>query len=152
MLHALTHLTTNHDGVTDRRSFLRTAAAGSALGLLGWRDAVAVRAEELRERGLACILLWMGGGPSQFETFDPKPGTPTGGPTRAIDTAVPGIRIAENWERVAGQMKDIALIRSMTAKEGEHQRATYHVHTGYTPSPAVTRYSSLFGSFGSEEL
>jgi hypothetical protein len=149
MLHAITHLTTSHDGVTDRRAFLRATGAGAALGLLNWRDAVALRAEELRKRGLACILLWMGGGPSQFETFDPKPGVPTGGPTKAIDTAVPGIRIAENWERVAARMKDVALIRSMTAKEGEHQRATYHVHTGYTPSPAV-KYPSIGSVVASE--
>ena len=72
---------------------------------------------------MACILLFMRGGPSQFETFDPKPGTANGGPTKAIDTAVTGIQIAEDWPQRRQAMKDIALIRSMTNKEGEHQRA-----------------------------
>jgi len=80
------------------------------------------------------ILLWMAGGPSQFETFDPKPGVETGGPTEAISTAVPGIRIAQGWEHTAQAMADIALIRSMTNKEGNHQRASYQLHTGYLPS------------------
>ncbi|TMQ29668.1 MAG: DUF1501 domain-containing protein, partial [Planctomycetota bacterium] len=91
---------------------------------LGWKDQVTLHAEELRKRGMACILLFMRGGPSQFETFDPKPGTSNGGPTQAIDTVASGIQIAEGWERVAKVMNDIAVIRSMTNREGEHQRAT----------------------------
>src|SRR5262245_7387327 len=105
---------TNHDGVLSRRTFLRSAAVGAAgLGVLGWRDAVLAKTEELRRRGTACVLLFMRGGPSQFETFDPKPGTTNGGPTTAIDTAVSGIRIAEGWTNVAREMRDIALVRSM---------------------------------------
>ncbi|MBI3860379.1 MAG: DUF1501 domain-containing protein, partial [Planctomycetia bacterium] len=88
-------------------------------------------------------------GPSQFETFDPKPGTENGGPTEAIETAVPGIRIAKGWENVARQMHDIALISSMTNKEGEHIRATYQMHTGYVPSGAV-RHPSLGCSLAKE--
>ena len=67
---------------------------------------MAVQADELRKRQMACILLWMGGGPSQFETFDPKPGTANGGDTKAIDTAVPGIKIANGWNKTAKVMKD----------------------------------------------
>jgi hypothetical protein len=151
MLQSITHVRTNGDGVASRRSFLQSVAYGTAgLGLLGWRDLVALQAEELRQRGLSCILLWMSGGPSQFETFDPKPGTPTGGPTKAIATAVNGIHIAETWNKVAEQMNEIALIRSMTAKEGEHGRASYLMHTGYTPSPAV-KYPSI-GSVVAAEI
>jgi hypothetical protein len=135
-LHSLLHLNTNRDGVVSRRAFLRHAAVAGA-GVLGWKDAVALHAAELRQRGLSCILLWMGGGPSQFETFDPKPGVPTGGPTKAIPTTVPGVHIAEDWVQTAKMMKDIAVVRSMTSKEGEHDRASYYIHTGYTPSPAV---------------
>ena len=53
---------------------------------------------------------------------------------RPIETAVPGISIAEGWEQTAKVMKDIALVRSMTNKEGNHQRATYQLHTGYVPT------------------
>ena len=139
------------DGVLNRRSFLRHTAAGAAgLSLVSWMDRVRLEAADLRKRGMACILIFMQGGPSQFETFDPKPGTDSGGPTQAIDTAVPGIRIAEHWPRLARQLKDVALIRSMTGREGNHQRAQYLMHTGYLPSSAV-KYPS-FGAIAAQEL
>src|SRR3954452_8886605 len=116
----------------NRRGFLGVAGA---LGL-GWR-AVAADPGPARRRGVACIVIWLGGGPSQFESFDPKPGTDTGGPTRAIQTAVPGVRIAEGWERTAAVLGDVALVRSVTHLEGEHGRASFYAKTGYNPSPAV---------------
>lgn len=144
-LHPIMHVTTNGDGVISRRTFLRNlTVAGTTAGVLtlGWKEALTVHADELRRQGRACILLYMRGGPSQFETFDPKPGTTNGGPTQAIETAVSGIRIAEGWENVARQMRDIAIIRSMTNREGEHLRATYLMHTGYLPGGGV-RYPTL---------
>jgi uncharacterized protein (DUF1501 family) len=123
------------DGALNRRGFLHWVAAGSAG--LGWFDFLALHADELRQARKSCILLWMAGGPSQFETFDPKPGAETQGPTRAIPTAVPGIRIAEHWMHVAQAAKDLAFIRSMTSKEGNHGRATYLLHTGYAPSGGI---------------
>jgi hypothetical protein len=150
-LNPIMHLRTSRDGVVSRRAFLRNITAGAAaFGVLGWRDAVALHAEELRKRGMACILLYMRGGPSQMETFDPKPGTDNGGPTKAIDTAVKGIQIAEHWTNVAAAIKDITLIRSMTNKEGEHQRASYQMHTGYIPTGSV-KYPSL-GSIVASEI
>ncbi len=150
-LQSLTFVRTGRDGVIGRRDFLRTVAAGAAgLGVLGWKEAVTAHADELRRQGRACILLFMRGGPSQFETFDPKPGAPTGGPTQAIDTAVPGVRIAEPWTNTARVMNDLALIRSMTNREGEHQRATYQMHTGYLPLGGV-RYPSL-GAVAAREI
>lgn len=145
------HVKTNRDGVVSRRSFLYQLGAGAAgAAVLGWNQAVAMSADELRRQGKACILLFMRGGPSQFETFDPKPGQQTGGPTRAIDTAVNGIRIAEGWETVARQMRDIAIIRSVTNREGAHPRAVYQLHTGYVPLASV-RYPEL-GSIVSKEI
>ena len=84
----------------------------------------------------------MSGGPSQFETFSPKPGHPNGGETKAISTAVSGIQIAEHYPKLAASMKDLAIIRSMTSKEGSHPRATFLMHTGYIPSASV-KYPSL---------
>src|SRR6266851_1436578 len=150
-LQSLMHLQTNRDGVVSRRTFLRNVAVtGAALGALSWKDAVTLHAEELRKRGMACILLFMTGGPSQFETFDPKPGTKTGGPTKSMPTTANGIHIAEGWDNVAKAMKDIALIRSMTNKEGAHPRAQYQLHTGYIPSGSV-KYPTL-GSIVASEL
>src|SRR5207302_3744582 len=137
-LHSLMRVRTDASGVIGRRTFLRTVAAGAAAArTLGWKDAVTLHADELRKQGMACILLFMNGGPSQFETFDPKPGHANGGPTRAIDTAVPGIQVAEHWPTVAKVMQEVALIRSMNNREGEHQRAAYQLQTGYAPAGGI---------------
>lgn len=133
-----------------RRGFLHgVSAAAAAAGTLSFRDAMSLQANELRKEGRSLIVLWMQGGPSQFETFDPKPGQENGGPTEAINTAVSGIRIAKGWEQTAKQMEHIALIRSMTNKEGNHDRATYQLHTGYIPSGSV-RHPSLAANIAHE--
>jgi hypothetical protein len=101
------------------------------------------------------ILLWMAGGPSQFETFDPKPNTSSAGDKSAIQTSVSGIEISEDWKNTAKVMSDIALIRSMTNKEGNHQRATYQMHTGYVPSGSVKHPSlgsNITREIGNREL
>src|SRR5215813_10111680 len=110
-------------GAITRRSFFRAVGAGFAG--LGFLDGLSLFAAEVRRQHRACILLWMAGGPSQFETLDPKPGAETQGPTRAIPTAVSGIRIAEHWPRLARVTDQLAIIRSMTSREGNHGRATY---------------------------
>ncbi len=121
-----------------RRRFLKTLSASAlAAGTFNFRDLMCLQAAELRKQGKSMILLWMQGGPSQMETFDPKPGTENGGQTKAISTATPGIQVAEGWENTAKVMNDIALIRSMTNREGNHQRAAYQLHTGYIPSGSV---------------
>jgi hypothetical protein len=138
-------------GVLHRRGFLRTIGAGAAgLSALSFTDVMALHADELRKRQMSCILLWMAGGPSQFETFDPKPDHANGGSTAVIETAVPGIRIAAGWEQTAATIKDIALVRSMTNKEGNHQRATYQLHTGYAPTGTVKH--PAFGCAAAAEL
>src|SRR5215212_5666572 len=138
-------------GVIDRRGFLRGIGLGAAgLAAVSFTDMLALQAEELRKRQMACILLWMAGGPSQMETFDPKPDHANGGGLKPIDTAVPGIRIAPGWDRLAKVMADVALVRSMTNKEGNHERATYQLHTGYAPSGTVKLPS--FGCVSANEL
>ena len=130
-------VSTSGQGVLSRRGFIRGVSLGvGAAGLAGvsFTDVMALNADDLRKRQMACILLWMGGGPSQLDTFDPKPDHANGGSIKTIETAVPGIRIAEGWEHTAKVMNDVALIRSMTNKEGNHQRAAYQVHTGYAPT------------------
>ena len=122
----------------DRRGFVRLSVAGY-LGLaLGARSAFADGPSRPASKAAqACIVLWLNGAPSQFETFDPKPGVAEGGPTKAIPTAVKGIQLAETLPRLAEQMQHVALIRSMSTKEGNHQRARYYLHTGYVPSGTV---------------
>lgn len=142
-LHHCVRVAMNRSGMIGRRDFLRgISAAGLAAGALSWTDVMTANANELRRQGKACILLWMTGGPSQFETFSPKPGHPNGGETKAISTAVSGIQIAEHFPKLAAQMNDFAIIRSMTSKEGSHPRATFFMHTGYIPSASV-KYPSI---------
>ncbi len=132
------HARTNCDCVVHRRDFLRMAAAGgAAAGLVSWTDAISLSATALRQRGMACILLWMGGGPSQFETFSPKPDHANGGETKAIPTSVPDIQIADTLPNVARIMDELAIIRSMTSKEGSHPRASFLLHHGYLPMGGV---------------
>ncbi len=82
------------------------------------------------------------GGPSQLETWDPHPGTLIGGPTQAIDTSVPGLQIASFFPRMAEQMHHTSVIRSLVSKEGDHERGSYYVLTGYRPDPTVRHPSA----------
>lgn len=134
-----------------RRECLRMGMAGLlGVSYSGWLSAMA-RASVASGRGpRACILLWMNGGPSQLETFDPKPGADTGGPIKAIETASSGVRISELLPKIARQTNRMAIIRGMTSKEGDHGRASFLMRTGYRPMGAV-RYPTL-GSVVAKEL
>ncbi len=134
----------------NRRRFLHTVSAASvAAGTLGFRDLISLQAEELRKRHKAVIVLWMAGAPSQMETFDPKPHHENGGGTKAIGTSVPGIQVAEGWEKTAQVMQHCNIIRSMSHKEGNHRRATYQLHTGYLPAGSV-KHPSLGANITSQ--
>jgi hypothetical protein len=126
-----------------RKDFLKVGAGG-IVGVImaGTNPVMAMRKIAAQKRAKACILLWMGGGPSQLDTFDPKPDTMNGGMFKAIRTAAKGIRISEHLPKVAEQMRELAIIRSMTSREGNHDRASYLLHTGYTPQ-ATVQYASL---------
>jgi len=146
----MTHSSPGTPGTVSRRRILEAVPATAlAAGTIGIADVVRVDAEEIKRQGRSMILLWMAGGQSQFETFDPKPGTKNGGPTQAISTAVPGVQLAENWARTASVLDRFSLIRSMTNKEGNHQRASYQLHTGYVPSGSV-KHPSLSASIAEQ--
>jgi len=133
-----TNISLRQNQVVGRRDFLRQiSAAGLAAGACNLTDVLSASADELRSRGMSCILLWMQGGPSQYETFSPKPDHKNGGEIKAISTNVSGIQISENLPHCAKVMDDLAIIRSMTSKEGNHQRATYLLHHGYLPMGSV---------------
>ena len=125
---------------TGRRDFLlRSAGVTASLGLTEWLSLSSLFASESKPR--SCIVLWMAGGPSQLDTWDPKPESRNGGEFGAIETAVSGIRVSEHLPKLASEMKELAVIRSMTSREGNHQRARYLVHTGYTPQGPTTHPS-----------
>src|SRR4051794_16909063 len=108
------------DGV-NRREFLRVGGL-SALGL-GLADALRLRAASAPKGQVRnCILVWLDGGPSHLDTFDPKPDASeeVRGPFRPLTTNVPGIQISEHFRRLATAMDKVCLIRSMTSELGEH--------------------------------
>jgi hypothetical protein len=90
-------------------------------------------------RARNCILIWLEGGPSHLDTFDPKPGAASDvrGEFKPITTSVPGLQISEILPNLARVMNRVTLIRSMTSPESDHGRATHHLLTGYRPSPAL---------------
>ncbi|QDT35289.1 DUF1501 domain-containing protein [Thalassoglobus polymorphus] len=131
-----------------RRDFLRLMAAGfSATSLSGWFPLLANQREAKSPK--SCILLWMPGGPSQVDTFDPKPDHENGGEFKAIQTSVPGIQIGEHLPQVAQMAEHLAIIRSMKTKEGDHGRASYHLRTGYLPAGTI-QYPTLGALLGNE--
>ena len=150
-LHLQSAVSISRRGLVRRRDFLRVVTAGAAAGgLVSWQDVMAENAPLLRKQGMACILLWMQGGPSQFDTFSPKPGHANGGETKAIATSAKGVEISENLPRTAQVMDKVALIRSMNSKEGAHPRASFLMHTGYLPTASV-KYPTL-GSLVAHEI
>lgn len=135
----------------NRRRFLRA----SGLGLVGasasgWLPALAesLAADPARRRH--CILLWMPGGASQTDTFDLKPDHENGGEFKEIATKVPGMRFSEHLPKLADLADHLAIVRSVSTKEGDHDRGTTLMRTGYTPGGPV-KYPSI-GSLVAKEL
>jgi hypothetical protein len=140
--------------LVSRRSFLGAAAAG--VGLVGADMSTLnvlqnpVLASELKRSDKRVILLWLAGGASQLETFDPKPGRPTGGPYRAIPTAEPGIHISELMPQVAQRIQQTAIIRSLDTRIADHGTAADLMHLGRRDEPSL-RYPDL-GAMLAREL
>jgi len=142
------------DHAIDRRRFLGTLAAGAGAiaGNLGLMDALKhpALAGELKRQQKRVILLWLAGGSSQLETWDPKPGAPTGGPFRAIDTNVPGLRISELMPKMARRMDRTSVIRSLNTKIGDHGGGARLMMRGRMDDPSL-RYPDL-GAVVAKEL
>ncbi len=123
-----------------RRAFLKgTLVTGAGLAVPNWgglfnSGAVAAEAAKRQKR---CILLWMNGGASQIDTFDMKPGRPTGGPFRPIATSLPGYQVCEYLPKMAAQIGKLAVIRSMRTQSPDHPDGIYHMHTCYKQSERV---------------
>jgi hypothetical protein len=119
------------DGLT-RRDFIRAGSLGLGGITLPWL-LQSRAAEAAAPQAKRVLLLWMGGGPSHFETFDPKPDAPEAyrGPSRAIPTNVPGIQVHE-WLPLTAKVADrYAIIRSISHGENGHTAADHWMQTGY---------------------
>jgi Protein of unknown function (DUF1501) len=138
-------------GLLSRRDWLKLSTAG-VLGasVSGWLGNLAATAATDLKRQRSCILLWMAGGPSQIETFDPKPGHKNGGPTKAIATSVPGIQISEHLPQIAKHADQLALFRSISSNVDDHGQGAILMSTGYKDGGPVN-YPSI-GAAMSKEL
>src|SRR5215831_5524734 len=126
--------------ILSRRDWLKLSAAGVVgYSVSGWLEAMAMQAAGDPKRRRSCILLWMNGGPSQMDTFDLKPGHKNGGPYKEIQTSAPGLKIGER----------LAVVRSMSTKEGDHDRATFYLRTGYLPQGPI-EYPPIGASISKE--
>ncbi len=134
-----------------RRHFVRHLIEASALAApaLSLTNSLRVHADELRRGRKAAILLWMGGGPSTIDLWDLKPGAATGGPFKPIRTSG-DVEICEHLPMVAQQMKHLAIVRSMSTQEADHNRGRYYMHTGYVPNPNIQHPG--YGSVVAHEL
>jgi hypothetical protein len=94
-------------------------------------------AGELKKQQKHVLLLWLAGGASQLETWDPKPGRPTGGPFKAIPTAVPGVHISELMPKMAKLMNRVAIVRSLDTRIGDHGQAADMMQRGRRPEVGV---------------
>jgi hypothetical protein len=130
----------------DRRRFLGTLAAGAAAFAADMTALDVLKepalAGDLKKQQKHVILLWLAGGSSQLETWDPKPGAATGGPFRAIDTSVPGIRISELMPEMARRMDRTCIIRSLNTKNGDHGAGARLMMRGRNDDPSL-RYPDL---------
>jgi hypothetical protein len=115
-----------------RRDFLRVGS----LGLLGINLPQFLRAAEVQKptrKAQSCILLWLEGGPSQMDTWDPKPNSPF----KPISTNVAGIQISELLPKLSKRMDKLAIVRSMHTKGNDHPQGTHYAITGHEPNPAM---------------
>lgn len=139
----------------NRRELLQAAAMSAAgLSFSGWMPALARAFADDPNRRRHCVLMWMPGGPSQTDTFDMKPGHENGGEFQEIETSVRGLRISEHLPKLARQAEHLAIVRSLSTAEGDHNRGTYLMHTGQRPGGPIsypTIGASISKALGSDD-
>ncbi len=137
-------------GMSRRHFMSHLAGSGAAAtAALSFGQSLRVHADELKKNRKSAILLWMSGGPSTMDIWDLKPGAPTGGPFKQISTSG-DVQICEHMPMTAKVMDRLAIIRSMSTREADHDRGRYYMHTGYTPNPNIEHPS--YGAVLSHEL
>jgi hypothetical protein len=132
---ACTYACRSAEHTVSRRAFLGAAGAAAALGPAGFASAAATG--QLAKAQKRVLVIFLAGGVSQLETWDPKPGTDTGGPFASIPTAVPGTRICELLPHTAKQMKRIALVRGLNSTSPDHGIGATIMLTGRKPEAGI---------------
>ena len=124
-------------GITNRRHFMQHAAGAAAVAIPGasFLSQLSVQAAEMKKKNKSLIILWMGGGPTTIDLWDMKPGSANAGEHKPVSTAANGVQITEHLPTVGKQFKNLSIIRSLTTKEGDHNRGSYLMQTGRSPNP-----------------
>ena len=141
-----------HEAIVKRRDFLRAGSLGLlGMGLAQYLELKSVMAAagvdvEKKAKAQSVLLLFLEGGPSQVDTFDPKPNSGF----RPISTNVPGIQISEILPRIARHMDKVSIVRSVHHTETNHDGGYHCVLTGHEPTPAM-RFPAL-GSIITKEM
>jgi len=126
----------------NRRAFIeRFAKAVFGVSLLPTSSALHAAQTKISGKAKSVIFLYMRGGISHIDTFDPKPGKAEMGGVQAIGTSADGVQISEWFPRMAKQMHHVSLVHSMTSTQGIHDRGTYLAHTSYFTTPTITHPS-----------
>ncbi|WP_075086566.1 DUF1501 domain-containing protein [Mariniblastus fucicola] len=121
-----------------RRTLLKMAGLSGLSWLTPLGTALARHSEHNpSKRPLSLIVLWLEGAPSQLETFDPHPDTEIAAGSKAIKSRAPGILLGEGLVQTAEQMDSISLVRALTSREGDHERAIYNIKTGFRMDPTL---------------
>ncbi len=118
-------LCTPQDHRLSRRQWLGAAGAAALGGL-----AMPAFADELRKKRRQVLFIWLDGGMSQLESWDPKPNTTFGGPFRAISTSVPGTQVSELLPLTAKQMHRLAVVRSVSTQDNSHSAGVDRINRG----------------------
>ncbi|KAB2667870.1 MAG: DUF1501 domain-containing protein [Verrucomicrobia bacterium] len=124
-----------------RRLFLKGLAGGAAASVASFSGLFhnAAFAAEAKKARKHCILLWLCGAPSQFETWDPKPGRPSGGPFASIPTRIPGIHFSSLMPLCAGIADQLNVVRNMKTAQTEHFQAITLLQRGNPERAGFTR-------------
>lgn len=123
-----------------RREVLRTAlgAAGVSFATVESGFENHLLAAEIRKRKKQVLFVWLDGAMSQFESWDPKPGTRFGGPFRSIATSVPGVQLSELMPEMSRRMHRFSVVRSMHTRFEDHSRAVVPIQQGDPKNRGVT--------------
>lgn len=120
-----------------RRQFLGQSVTVGTLGASWLANRTPTLAKESSNQRKSIVMIWLAGGPSTIDLWDLKPNHKNGGPFRPISTSVPGVQLSEHLPQLAGRADRLAVLRSMTSGEGDHDRATHYLRTGYKPAGAI---------------
>lgn len=134
---------------TRRELLAGMAAMGVSVGLRHCLWARALHPTIATSKRKHLVVLWMSGGPSQLDTFDLKVGHTNGGEFQETATNVPGIRFSEHLPKLAKLADQLAIVRSLSTKEGDHSRGTFLIRTGQRPG-APLRYPPIPAALAKE--